>query len=292
MRIVTIIFIFLISLSALAQDSINQMTAKGQKTGTWIEYHSNGKLKEVKYYVPGQRILNEGEVFFYNLPPGRDTTIYFENILWTEKYEYNNNGKLKRVKRIESSHEPVYLYGPNKEIGIKTSDFSFIDNVNNTKMVSIILTNNIKHSIVLRPEFSSNNITTKNKEVVLPANQSLTFIFRLSFDPNDKSHAITLKNDSIKIDLSIKTFGYHVNSQNINNGQQLTLPQNFIYQRTGNEALLKLYDKNKEKELKTISLAKNITTIDLTEIKSGDYWLCIVDYSINKRTYCKITIEK
>jgi hypothetical protein len=103
---------------------------------------------------------------------------------------------------------------------------------------------------------------------------------------------VTLKNDSITIDLSVRTFGYHIASEDIEKGEQLTVNKSFVYHRTGNEALLKLYDIDKEKELETISLAKQRTNIVLEKIKPGSYWLCIVDYSADKRTFCEILIKK
>jgi hypothetical protein len=292
MRTLTTIPILFLTITVLGQVDVNQQTDLGQKTGKWVTLHDNGKTGEVKFYEPAKRKLSKEEAFFHGITPDKDTTVFYEELLWTEKYEYTDNWDLKRIERKERSQKLIYLYGPNKEIGVNTDNFYFIGKVDTTKTVSIEMINNTDSPIVLKPESSPGNITTANKEFVIPANQSSIFTLVLTIEPNDNTYIVTLKNDSIIIDFSIRIFGYHVESNDIERGQQLTVKKSFVYHRTGNEALLKLYDKNKERELKTISLANHRTTIDLEKIKPGDYWLCTIDYSSDQRTYCKIIIEK
>ena len=77
----------------------------------------------------------------------------------------------------------------------------------------------------------------------------------------------------------MRNFAFNISSVEIKDENEITLKRQFTYYRTGKEALLKIYDSKKERELKTVSLAKEKTQIDLKKLKPGQYWFCAVDFS-------------
>jgi len=292
MKTLYTIVTLLISFSAYSQTNINRKTDQGQKTGEWREFHNNGKTNEVLYFVPAKRKMNKAEAFFQGIANYQDTIIYYENLEWREKYEYNENWELKRIVRIDTSQTPVYIYGPNREVSITKDGFYHIDKVGNTQITSVEITNNTGKAIILTSVFNANNIKTEKEKTLFPANKSSTFTFETVLEPDDNGYVVSLKNDSMIIDLSLRTFGYHIESTDIEKEKKLTIEKNFVYYRTGNEALLKLYDKDKKNVLKTVSLAKQKTTIDLNELKAGNYWLCTQDFSTNSQNCCVVKIQK
>lgn len=293
MKIVLTILSLLLVFSGFGQESFNKKTEKGQKTGKWIDLHDNGKVYLIKYYVPVSRKLEVKELFFHKTPLNKDSTIYYEVLTWTEKYEYNNDWSLKRIKRTDNVNGIVnYFYGINKEISLNDYEFNFTGKVANKQNIEIELTNNTDSVINLMPKLSSTNIAQHSTEFSIPARESKTFSFELLIEPENNSYVVTMQNDSISIDFYVTTFGYHISSKEIENGEKLIVKNNFVYYRTGNEALLKIYDSEKKNELKTISLAKEKTIVDLSNIENGNYYLCMINYSSQTRSYCEVKIEK
>lgn len=277
----------------LSQTEINQLTENGQKTGEWIKYHENGKIDEAIYYKPGNRRLTEKEAFSQGLSTNKDTIIYFENYLWKEKYEYNVNWELKRILRTENSKlGSAYYYGPNKEVVLKPKyvEHHLIGKVGEVESINIELTNTTENLIVLQPTLDSKYIFTDNKEFSLPANASKNFTFDITFASNSNNHIVVLKNDSINIDFSLKTTGYHFESKDIKAGLPLSIGKEIIYYRTDSEALLKLYDAEKKKVLQTFSLGKEWTKIDLNQVKPGRYFFSIIDYKLKEEFFCEVNI--
>lgn len=287
MKILTTISILFITFFAIGQTEINQKTDYGQKTGKWIEFYENGRINKILYYKPVERKLSKEEAFMNGV---QDSILYYEELKWTEEYEYQDDWKLKRVKRIEASQKPFYLYGANKEVKLQLSDFYLIERVNDTISVSVELTNNTNQIISFEPEISSSNITIDSLKFELNSKRSSTFTFKITIEPYENNYVLFLKSDSIVIDFTLQTFGYHIDSYDIEKEQILTATKSFIYYRTGSEALLRLYDIKKENILETFSLAHQRTIVDLHRTKPGQYWLSIVDFSTDKQVFCKIRI--
>jgi len=293
MKLVLIIISLLSVLFGLGQESYNKMTENGQKTGQWIELYPNGKVYLIEYYVPVSRKLKATELFFHKIPQNKDSTIYYEVLKWTEKYEYNDDWSLKRIKRIDNIHEKViYFYGVNKEITLSNYEFNFTGKVGDKHTIEIELINNTDTVIFLKPKVSSTNFIIHNPDFYIPARENKTFSFELLTEPDKNSYTITMQNDSITIDFYIAAFGYHLSSKEIEKGEKVIIKNNFVYYRTGNEALLKIYDFEKKNELKTISLAKEKTIVYLSNIENGNYFFCIINYSSQTRNYCEVKIEK
>lgn len=284
------------------------MTDEGKRTGKWVELLDNGKIDIVRYYVPAFSTETEKKLFFYKAPFDSDTinkedtvsyidTISsYQKLFWADKYEYRKNGKLKRIVRKKGSQDPVYFYGPNREISLKKDyldyHLDFNERIGTIKTVAVEIENNSDNTLSLIPRFENNCFSTDRKKLVLPPKQSSSFTFNLSIEPEDNNYTVILENDSISINILLKTFGYHVKSADVANGGQLLVKNHFIYMRTGSEALFKLYDQDRSKLLRTGSLAKEKTTINLEGIKPGEYWMCVKNFSADKENCTELKIER
>ena len=269
----------------LSQSNINRTNEYGQKIGKWISYYPNGKIKEVQLWQDEEIPMEDA--YYYQ---AKDTTEYYHYFIWTEQYEYDDEWKLSRIKRTEKDADPIFIYGPNKDVSVRSSDFFLIGRVNDSKQVSVELKNNSKNSIALVPKFSSKDCSGKKQILNLAPHQTTTFAFKVNLQPNENQYQVELKNEHIKIGISVKTFGYHVLTGDIKTGHELKVEKNFTYHRTGEEALLKIY--KKDKELQTISLAKKNTDINLQKLKPGEYLICTINYSDDYKSCCKVEVSK
>jgi hypothetical protein len=291
MKILPNILLVLILLPCFGQSEINQMTDKGQKTGLWVEFHNNGKIDRTLYYEPAERKLSTEEAFFHGITSEKDSIIYYEERKWIERYEYRDNWELKRIVRIEKSFKTKYFYGPNREISAEIFTQFLIDRANSIVNFDIELINNSEKLITLAPAFNAQNLIPKNELFELLPNQKTVLEFELSIEPMDNSYLITLLNDSIVFDFTVITRGFHINSNDFEAKGEIVLPANFVYHRTGNEALLKVFDSEKKKELRTIPLSKEWNQIDLSDLTSGYFWINTINYTDNKMAYIKVMIE-
>jgi hypothetical protein len=94
------------------------------------------------------------------------------------------------------------------------------------------------------------------------------------------------------MDITVKTIGYNVESNDVSQENQISVDGSFVYWRSGNEALVRIYDKEQANVMRTFSLAQEITTVDLKGIKPGDYMLCKRDFSADQQTCCKLMVAK
>lgn len=277
--------------AVLGQPDTNQVNTDTMMFGKQVDYHDNGEIKEVRHYSPYERELSKEEAFFY-AQSDLEPEVIHSQLLHTDRYFYDENWKLKRIERTDRANEVNYLYGPNQEISLKATNFYFINRVGNSQILSLEMRNNSGQAVALHMEFDSDNFSAENKEVVLQADTVTMVGFGFTFKPDNNQYLVTLKNQDIRVEYVVRTFAFHISSQDIRDKNELTLKRKFIYYRTGNEALLKIYDSDKERELKTVSLAKHQTQIDLKKLKAGRYWFCVVDFSSKAYPCCKVQIEK
>ena len=291
MKILPNILLVLILFPCFGQSEINQLTDKGQKTGLWVEFHNNGKIDRTLYYEPAERKFSNEEAFFHAITLDNDSIIYYEERKWIERYEYRDNWELRRIVRIEKSDKPRYFYGPNREISPEILQQFLINRANSIANIDIELTNNSEKLITLTPVFDVQNLIPKNEIFELLPHHKSVLEFELSIEPMDNSYLITLMNDSIIFDFTVITRGFHINGSDFEAKEEIILPPNFVYHRTGNEALLKVFDSEKKKELRTIPLSKEWNQIDLSDLPTGYYWFNTINYTENKKSFIKILIE-
>ncbi|MEM9052365.1 MAG: hypothetical protein AAGC47_09970 [Bacteroidota bacterium] len=298
MRTISIILPLLTTIQVFGQETLNQLTSKGQKTGKWVEHHENGTISQICFYEPSFSLRNHEE-FVYETWEGEsytvhyvDTASYGENLLWRDKHEYNSQNEFVRAVRFIYGEEPVYLYGPNQEIGITSDEFNIHDRVSKTEIITVEISNRSEELLTLTTKFEGDNLSTKQKSLALPPKESSTFTFQIAVDEGANNYIVTLHNDSISVDIKLSTRGYHIKSSDLSSENQFSVSNEFTYWRSGNEALLRIYDSDQEKLLQTFSLAHEETEIDFTGINPGNYILCKKDFSQNQETCCKLTIEK
>jgi hypothetical protein len=292
------IFIFLLSLICITffgQDTINQTNEKGQKVGYWVTYDDSGKIIKEEYcWAYSKNSTNElsnAQKFLGLVSTTEEVFREYEYCNNTIIYEYNKDGSLYRVHKKGLKNQDEYFYGLHQEVNAAEKDFHFLNRVDSIVFITVELTNVTDQPINLFPVIDFKSTTTEKQIITLPPNQLSKLTFELIVQPIDSAYKLHLKNESVSITYSIYTFGYHITSEDIEKGKEMELGDTAIYYRTGNEALLYLYSANKKKELATYSLALQKTPLDLSSYKKGMYWLCIEDYSTNKKTFCKIRIK-
>ncbi len=298
MKTLIIILTLIFSSHIYGQEQINLLTKKGQKTGKWIEYNDNGTINEVNFYEPNFSTKNH-EVFVYDTWKGgtdtvhsADTTHYGESLLWTEYYEYGFDEHLKRIVKYARGEGPVFLYGPNKEIGIIKDEFSINNRVAEREEIILEIQNESDYPIELSPIFRADNLSANQDQLVISPKSESTFIFKILIEQGEQNYIVTLKNDSISIGIFVKTTGYHLQSDDLFMENQFSASDELIYWRSGNEALLRLYDKKQEKILKTFSVAKERVVVDLKGLNPGNYLLCKRDFGNGDETCCKLIVEE
>jgi hypothetical protein len=252
----------------------------------------------VRFYEPSFQLGNYEE-FVFDTWDGQtdtvrsaDTLYYSEIVLWTEVYEYDANDQLKRVIKFSGSQDPMFFYGPNKEIAIKEDLFSFNERISDTARVAMTIRNESESVLKLSTEFDAENFSTEQNTMVLPPQKEKSFAFQLIIQPQINEYTVTLRNDSISMDITVKTIGYNVESNDVSQENQISVDGSFVYWRSGNEALVRIYDKEQANVMRTFSLAQEITTVDLKGIKPGDYMLCKRDFSADQQTCCKLMVAK
>jgi hypothetical protein len=137
-----------------------------------------------------------------------------------------------------------------------------------------------------------NNKTISNQTAILEPQKETEIQITFIIESNENKYKFILEKDSINLTFPVWTFGYHLSLNEICDNLAFKQNQDIIYFRQGNEALLKIFNEKKEKELKTISLAREITYIDLREFRPNKYSFCTIDYSTKKQKCCIIMIEK
>ncbi len=300
MKIISIILALCCITPFFGQEISHQKTKNGKKTGKWFEYNENGSIREVRcreteYVLIGsfEAVVFKGFIGQVDTVRNADTLYYGEKLLWTEEYQYASNNELRRIIKSQfGEQDPIFLYGPNKEIAIRKDEFSFSNRVSTIEVVTMAIHNVSESLVKLTVAFESENFSTDQYRLFLPPQKDTSFTFQLSIQPNVNHYTVTLKNDSISVGISVKTFGYNIESNDVAPENQLTVKNGFVYWRSGDEALLRLYDKEQQSILRTFSLAHETFTFDLKGIKPGDYMLCKRSFSTPQQSCCKLKVEK
>jgi len=272
------------------QSDYNQTTEFGQKKGLWVEHFENGKLKEIKEYVPTERKgLTKNEAFDYNLPENYDTVFYSERLVGLEEYEYFENWELRRIKRNNKS----YLYGKNKdlEIDLKYDRFYFKNRVGDTIMLEIEIFNNSSNEVQLESS-GIQDVILIDKYVILQPQLKNIIKVELVIQKEQNHYSLELKNNDYFIVFPIITNGYELTTSEIVNGNIVSVSRNFIYFREERETILKIFEKDKSTEKMTISLSKEMTRVNLSSLEKGDYWFCVIDFSSNNKYCCEAILTE
>ncbi len=278
-----------VSLFALAQPKINQVNEEGYKIGKWVTYHTNGKVLEENYYKPSFKSGDRASTFVLGLPP-KDTIIYYDGLLRTDQYLYNDDWELIRVKRKEGT-KVSFLYGPNKALGLSYDHFSSFGRVGTLHTMPIDLVNYSDQPLTLSLTFSAANLKSKEKQLIIPPNDMIVFEVALTLEPGEQNYQISISNETIQADIQVQAFGHHLASWEVKEGVMLSLQKEFVYYRSGNEALLQVYNNKREKVLKTISLSKERTHVNLGNLKPGIYWISKTDYSAGKQIFSQVLVK-
>ncbi len=302
MKLLTFISYFLFMFQQLHSQEFNLRNEHGQKTGEWVEYFENGRIKELKHYTPIP--FNSADVidtillpdikdtifnvdlekaklklaYQYGLVDGNGKIIGLPSKLdWTEKYEYNEEGAFKRTLKTDSEFNSIYLYGSEKEIAIDHFDFSVDTLVGKYQTVRIPLENHSPKDIRLAFAKLPGNFNSHNSYLI-PANSEYRVELQVSPEPGRNTHSLRLKGPNFTIPLTIQSTGYHIESSVLETDKPFVLTaKKFFYKRSYSEALLTITKQGEE--LKHIPLTYERTEIDLSELESGNYIFEITRFS-------------
>src|SRR5690606_41989987 len=92
------------------------------------------------------------------------------------------------------------------------------------------------------------------KEFILPPEQKSIFTFKHIFEPQHTYGKMVLENHNFEFEVSVRGFGYHIETKDIERRKFLNVQKRFVYLRTGDETLMKIYEKNQKEILKTIPI--------------------------------------
>lgn len=285
MKVLIFFLIVIFVKFGFAQEQYNQLTQHQQKTGKWIYYHPNGLIDKICFYEPVSRKLTPQEAFNLNLPSRNSQLQHFEELLWTEFYEYTDNWVFYRTRiQTKGTYTYTYCYNIDRDFELINKIPVLVYRINSKVLLFFELENNQNKPIVLTISTPSENLRFQEKQFVIGANQSSKVFFELEVEPNDKNYHIDINSENTKTSLILNTRGYHFSSHDVVENRVLKLQRNMIFYRHGNETLLRIFDKRKRKLLKEISLAQLYVELDLSEFKKGAYQLCFMDFT-SKREY-------
>lgn len=95
--------------------------------------------------------------------------------------------------------------------------------------------------------------------------------------------SIRVSNDSISKSETISFFGYNFSSSDFDKTNKKEISRTIYYYRTGDEALLNIYNKKKKEPIKRITIGNFKNVIRVDDLKKGEYIFEIVDYTNNKK---------
>ena len=268
-------------------------TELGQKTGEWVERDAEGRVTTVVFYEPNTYKLPPDELLFHGFPSDLDTTFYGEKAVWAERYHYTNGGFLHRVDGHHYATDSLYtLYGPHRELSVVNPFHHATGVVGTQHKEALMLTNHSDQPLELKVLAEDCFRSELPKTITIPPKTTQRYYMTLTLEPGDRKTNIRVHGDSLRVQLPVMAFGYHLRSEDAQQGNTIELKQRALYYRTGTEALLHVYDKRKKELVKTQSLAHHKTWLQLEELEPGRYWLCVEDFSNSSKTWCKATLLK
>ena len=107
--------------------------------------------------------------------------------------------------------------------------------------------------------------------------------------------SLTLTTLDARINIEASLFGYDIVSSDFEQTNPIsatTSNETLIYNRTGDEALLELYDDKGINLIKTFSLAREKTMLDFSDILNGEYLLRIINFKTNQSKSCELILAK
>lgn len=288
------IFLIIFSQSILGQENSHGQIENGCKVGDWPEFYSSGKIKLNKVYgKPTSLRVTEKTVAFQlglTIDSVIDTIIYYDNLLYTDYSEYDENWNLIRNRRAYYRGETVYVYGDENEIGIKDNWIkNIVGRVSKKTEVPFPLMNFSQNNLKVTPNNPYENINIQPSTFIIMSGDTSIITVIIDMSSGDQEYDISFNTESADVDVKMSLYGYHIRSEDFNQSKSIRVKEDVLnYYRTGNEGLLNIYNVSKSSILQTESLAFVKTEIKLNELKSGSYWLEIIDYSEGQKKWLRI----
>lgn len=129
------------------------------------------------------------------------------------------------------------------------------------------------------------------KKYSIPPKSLDTLRFKVRVNPGEHYHTLNLKREIAQIEIMVRVFGYDLSTTELDAMESLQLDSTFIYYRKGNESLLRFYDVKKEEIVMNVPLSREITEINITDLKPGEYWLEKVHFDTKRSTFSKVHVK-
>ncbi len=151
--------------------TVNQKNDSGEKTGSWVKYHDNGK---VKYEGQFRNDRPYGKfTYYYSNGSEKATSIFSDDGIIAHNISYYTNGKLlAQGKYINQKKDSIWRYYLNEESNPCISSETFVNGVLNGESITyypetgkeaeIVFFKNDKKDGSLLKYFPDGNIMTKS----------------------------------------------------------------------------------------------------------------------------------
>lgn len=289
MRAMCLLF-YLLPFLIQAQDSLNQRTPEGFKTGKWMDSTRTGAIQSIKFFETTERPMQKNERFFYDLPLDKDTMVYYTACLWEKRFEYDTLNQLQKTV-FKSKKGTFYRYGTQGELSWKPQVYEYTALMGSVLLDSIVLQNRSLDTLVLQVNCSP-QITCSDSLFKIPPKSTFPVSFLLSPAANDQQHAIRFSNAELSLQIEVYSFAYHLSSSMLQKVKTIQTAPIFTFYRNETEGYLKVFDKRKKEVLQAVSLAHEKTVIDLSHLPPGSYWCCFYDFKHHQKIWKKLFLLK
>jgi hypothetical protein len=276
-------------LSANGQESINQYTYDSLKTGEWIYQDFLGRIKSKEYHEIRTKKISVQEAFNEKIDLRTDSLRRLSIITWKEIYDYSQDSGIYKITRFEQGERSVTYFGNYIEIKLLTPDATIIERTGSNKIIAIDIWKNENCKLVKIDRIASLNDTITYD--IDSKDSIINYKSTLNVNSGFEEYKYYIKCESAESIYNVHAFGYDLSSEDFYNKEVISIKPEFSYYRTGNETLLKVFERKQSKPIIAIPIGQDRKVINLKELKNEYYWFCIVDYSSNTEHWIKAIIQ-
>jgi hypothetical protein len=289
------IFTFLLAPFWALGGSFNDFIAQ-QDTLADTNYYYNGPVKSITYYTIKEiSVKDKATAFALGLKFPYDSVATYKSSLYEDYFEYDSGWNVVRIKRIHSAQPPIFIYGRHHSIGLFTTKLYTTYRTRDTNTIEVPILNLTNRDLSIQVETASPTILNSYLPCIVHAADTSQCSIQIVQPNGFETLNFALVADDARIEIEVTLFGYDVESSDFDQSKPIhanTTNDALIYYRTGNEALLELYDSTGENLIKTFSLAREKTSLDFSDIQPGTYQLRTINFKSNQFKYQEFILAR
>ena len=131
--------------------------------------------------------------------------------------------------------------------------------VGEKKIRFLSIQNLSNNPIILVPSSSSPYISFDR--ITIPENEVSDIACEVVLPPGRANFRYQLKDGTLTVPIQVDTYGYHLMTEDVAEGDEFNLPNVFQYYRTGTEALLNVFGTDSEEGVERIPLSRRTTDV-------------------------------